>query len=142
MPDNQAAKQAQTLLKSGQLLPKPMRPKGGTGPIRMAQVKQLESPKEPKESSLDPVAEARQKALTILAEVLFEYSDDSGSIAQERRGMQSIVQGAGQVSLEQAMACGMGTCKGCAIHSAQNKFKYVCSDGPVFDARDVFGDAV
>jgi tetratricopeptide (TPR) repeat protein len=102
MPNNQAAKQAQTLLKSGQLLPKPMRPKGGTGPIRMAQVKQLESPKEPKESGLDPVAEARQKALTVLAEVLFEYSDDSGSIAQERRGMQSIVEGAGQVSLEQA----------------------------------------
>ena len=39
MPESTEAKQAQTLLRSGQLLPKPLRPKGGTGPIAMAQVK-------------------------------------------------------------------------------------------------------
>jgi dihydroorotate dehydrogenase electron transfer subunit len=44
-----------------------------------------------------------------------------------------------EVALEQAMACGMGTCKGCAVHAADGGFRYVCSDGPVFDARDVFG---
>jgi len=38
MPASQEARQAQTLLKTGQLLPKPVRTKGGTGPIRMAQV--------------------------------------------------------------------------------------------------------
>lgn len=44
-----------------------------------------------------------------------------------------------QVAMEQAMACGMGTCKGCAVHAANGKFKYVCSDGPVFDARAIWG---
>ena len=44
-----------------------------------------------------------------------------------------------EVALEQAMACGMGTCKGCAVHTTDGGFKYVCSDGPVFDAREVFG---
>ena len=40
-----------------------------------------------------------------------------------------------QVALEQAMACGVGTCKGCAVHGTDGTFKYVCSDGPVFDAH-------
>ncbi len=68
------------MLKSGQLLPKPMRPQGGTGPLRMAQVKQLESPKNA-DTGLDPIAEARKRALTRLAEVLFELSDGSGQTA-------------------------------------------------------------
>ncbi len=42
-------------------------------------------------------------------------------------------------ALEQVMACGMGTCKGCAIKSSEGKFKYVCSDGPVFSAADIWG---
>jgi dihydroorotate dehydrogenase electron transfer subunit len=46
-----------------------------------------------------------------------------------------------EVALEQAMACGMGTCKGCAVHAADGKFRYVCSDGPVFDAQAIFGGA-
>ena len=41
MPNSIEARQADSLLKAGQLLPKPIRRKGGTGPIRMAQVKQL-----------------------------------------------------------------------------------------------------
>jgi tetratricopeptide (TPR) repeat protein len=100
-PDSVEAKQAQTLLKSGQLLPKPVRQKGGTGPIRMAQVKELEAPRRPVSSGLDPLAEARQKALTRLAEALFEYNDDSPA-AQERRGLQAIMRGTGQLSLQQA----------------------------------------
>ena len=50
-----------------------------------------------------------------------------------------------QVSLEQPMACGMGTCQSCIIryrpHTAEAgvewKYKLTCTDGPVFDARDV-----
>ncbi len=95
MPKSPAAKQAQTLLKTGQLLPKPVRGKGGTGPIGMAQVKQLQKPKQAA-SGLDPIAEARQKALTQLAEILFEYSDESPS-AQERRGLSAIMKGTGQL---------------------------------------------
>jgi len=101
LPQSPEAKQAQILLRSGQLLPKPVRPKGGTGPINMAKVKQLQEPKTVPASSLDPVEEARQKALTRLAEVLFEYTDESPS-AQERRGLSAIMKGTGQLSLQQS----------------------------------------
>ena len=100
LPNSPEVKQAQTLLKTGQLLPKPIRGKGGTGPIRMAQVKELQKPAKIT-SGLDPIAEARQKALTTLAELLFEYSDDSPD-AQERRGLSAIMKGTGGLSMQQA----------------------------------------
>jgi len=100
-PNSPEARQALTLLKTGQLLPKPLRGKGGTGPIRMAQVKQLQQPNARTASGLDPIAEARQKALTQLAELLFEYSDDSPS-AQERRGLSAIMKGTGKLSMQQS----------------------------------------
>src|SRR5215216_6987261 len=100
MPESGEAKQAQTLLRAGQLLPKPLRPKGGTGPIAMAQVKQLDQPKKPADSGLDPIAEARQRALTRLAEILFEYSTDDGAPAQTRRGLQALMRGTGQLSMQ------------------------------------------
>ena len=100
-PTSEEAKQAQSLLRAGQLLPKPIRPRGGTAPIAMSQVKQLAPPAKPAASSMDPVAEARQKALTMLAEMLFDYSDDSAS-AKTRRGLSAIVKGTGQLSLQQA----------------------------------------
>ena len=101
MPESPEAKQAQTILRSGQLLPKPIRPKGGTGPIAMAQVKELDKPKKQTASGLDPVAEARQKALTRLAEILFEYTTDDGAAVQARRGMQALMRGTGQLNLQQ-----------------------------------------
>ncbi|MDP1715822.1 MAG: tetratricopeptide repeat protein [Anaerolineales bacterium] len=102
LPNSPEVKQAQTFLKTGQLLPKPIRGKGGTGPIRMAQVKQLQTPHASRTASgLDPVSEARQKALTQLAELLFEYSDESPS-SQERRGLFEIMKGTGNVSMQQA----------------------------------------
>ena len=102
LPNSPEVKQAQTQLKTGQLLPKPIRGKGGTGPIRMSQVKQLQQPDSTRSASgLDPVAEARQKALTQLAELLFEFSDDSPS-AQERKGISAIMKGTGGLSLQQS----------------------------------------
>jgi dihydroorotate dehydrogenase electron transfer subunit len=44
-----------------------------------------------------------------------------------------------QVALESPMACGMGTCKGCAVLAASGEYKYVCSDGPVFDSAAIWG---
>lgn len=45
------------------------------------------------------------------------------------------------VSLEERMACGVGACMGCVceVISADGKTKYktVCSDGPVFDAKEI-----
>lgn len=47
-----------------------------------------------------------------------------------------------QISLESAMACGFGVCLGCAVEKAGNRGAYlhVCTDGPVFDSRDVLID--
>lgn len=101
VPNSAEARQALSLLKTGQILPKPMRPRGGTAPIAMSKVRQLQEPTPDSASNIDPVAEARQKAMTTLAEILFEYTDDSPS-AQERRGLSAIVRGTGQLSLQQA----------------------------------------
>ena len=102
MPESDEAREAMTLLRNGQILPKPVRPKGGTGPIAMAQVKELDQPKKDADSGLDPISEARQKALTRLAEILFEYSTDDGQTAQARRGLQSLMRGTGQISMQQS----------------------------------------
>jgi tetratricopeptide (TPR) repeat protein len=98
LPDSPEVRQAQTLLKMGQLLPKPIRSKGGTGPLRMAQVKELQKPQKIA-SGLDPLAEARQKALTHLAESLFEFTDESPA-AQERRGLSALMKGTGKLSVQ------------------------------------------
>jgi len=47
-----------------------------------------------------------------------------------------------QLALERHMACGMGTCQSCVVKiRADNErgweFKLCCTDGPVFDARDI-----
>jgi len=45
-----------------------------------------------------------------------------------------------QVSLEAAMACGLGACQGCAVKAVPGKdraYWHVCQDGPVFFATDV-----
>ena len=40
-----------------------------------------------------------------------------------------------QVSVESAMACGMGACLGCARPAVSGGYVHVCLDGPVFDAE-------
>lgn len=42
-----------------------------------------------------------------------------------------------QVSIEAMMACGMGACLGCAVKMCDDaaRYRHVCTDGPVFDAR-------
>lgn len=41
------------------------------------------------------------------------------------------------LSLEEQMACGIGVCLGCAIPARSRPYRYVCSNGPVFEAADV-----
>jgi dihydroorotate dehydrogenase electron transfer subunit len=41
------------------------------------------------------------------------------------------------LSLEEQMACGIGVCLGCAVPARSRPFRYVCSNGPIFDAADV-----
>ncbi|MBN2029745.1 dihydroorotate dehydrogenase electron transfer subunit [bacterium] len=45
-----------------------------------------------------------------------------------------------QVSLEETMACGVGVCQGCAVMLKNEGFRMVCSDGPVFDLKNVAFD--
>jgi len=99
MPNSPEAKQAKSLLKNKQMLPKPVRQKGGTGPLRMAQVRQLEAPK-PAEEGLDPIAEARRKALNRMAEVLFELYSEGGDKAPPPRSVQAFVRGTDPLSLK------------------------------------------
>ena len=42
------------------------------------------------------------------------------------------------LSLEAPMACGMGACLGCAVPARDRPFLYVCKDGPVFPAEEVW----
>lgn len=48
-----------------------------------------------------------------------------------------------QISLEERMACGIGTCVGCVV-KIKNKngweYKKVCKDGPVFPSEEVLWD--
>ena len=48
----------------------------------------------------------------------------------------------GQLSLEELMLCGFGVCSGCVVEArpakqGYDRFRRVCYDGPVFDAREV-----
>jgi len=40
------------------------------------------------------------------------------------------------VSLEENMACGIGSCMGCSV-KAKDGYRRVCKEGPVFRAEDI-----
>jgi dihydroorotate dehydrogenase electron transfer subunit len=42
----------------------------------------------------------------------------------------------GQAACEEVMACALGACLGCSIHTTKG-FRTVCCDGPVFDLQEV-----
>jgi len=51
-----------------------------------------------------------------------------------------------QLAMERHMACGMGTCQSCVVKVRDESpagwsYKLCCTDGPVFDARDIVWDA-
>jgi tetratricopeptide (TPR) repeat protein len=80
-PNSPEAQQALSMLQGKRLLPKPMRQRGSTGPLRMARVREMEPQKDAESvvegESPDPISEARQKALTALAGLLFDVSEDT-----------------------------------------------------------------
>jgi dihydroorotate dehydrogenase electron transfer subunit len=45
-----------------------------------------------------------------------------------------------QVSAEEKMACGVGVCAGCGIRLKRGEYRMVCSDGPVFDLKEMVFD--
>lgn len=42
-----------------------------------------------------------------------------------------------QVSVEEHMGCGVGTCQGCVVRSADGRWVKSCVEGPVFEAREL-----
>ena len=61
------------------------------------------------------------------------------------RKVSSMCSGKGircQVSVEAAMACGVGACQGCAVRSKKKQpaYYHVCKDGPVFYAEEIVWD--
>ncbi len=42
-----------------------------------------------------------------------------------------------QVSMETSMACGMGACLGCIVPVEKGGYAHACSDGPVFNAKEL-----
>ncbi len=99
-PQSGELQQALNLVRQGKVLPRPTRPKGGTGPLRMAAVKELSAPRQLIQESPDPINEARQQALRVFADVLFDMEDDSDN-AVVRRGLASIVKNTNQVNVQQ-----------------------------------------
>ncbi len=97
-PQSKEAQTAARLVAEGHLLPKPARPKGGTGPLRMARVKQLAAPKGSQTRVLrDPVAEAVHRALRWLADILFEISDEGEGDLQARASLRGLMHNTGSL---------------------------------------------
>ena len=107
-PANTNAKKALDMIQKDQNLPLPVRRKGGTGPVRMAQVRQLEglpeeeTPEAP--AHYDPITETRLRALKEMAALLFESTDENANLSGQvnRRGAASISRGTGTLSAEKA----------------------------------------
>lgn len=41
------------------------------------------------------------------------------------------------VAVEQVMACGVGACMGCAVKTVDGEYKRACTEGPVFNSREL-----
>lgn len=88
IPGSPEIQQAQSMLHNNQQLPLPMRQKGTTGPMRMAQVRQIESGQvegEEEPAHYDPITETRLKALKEMASLLFDQGEESPAAGQVTR---------------------------------------------------------
>ena len=103
MPDSLDAQQTLTLLRTNQRLPTPQRPRRSTGPIQVKESRQLKAPEKEPLSSLDPIADARQKAIVQLAALLFDQAEEAGPAGQgARRNISSLTRGTGGLTASEA----------------------------------------
>jgi tetratricopeptide (TPR) repeat protein len=95
VPNSKEASLALSILQSGKYLPRPTRPSGGTGPLVTSHGRKVQATmnEEAERPRLDPIQEAKQKATTMLAELLFEQEEAQGP--QNRQALTSIVKGTG-----------------------------------------------
>ncbi|MCH7663380.1 MAG: tetratricopeptide repeat protein, partial [Chloroflexi bacterium] len=100
-PKSKEVAQALELLKSNKMLAKPTRQRGATGPLQMAKIQQKSSPSqtnydegEAVKETHDPITEASQKALGVLAERIFDSPEEKDiEEAPAPRGLKSITKG-------------------------------------------------
>jgi tetratricopeptide (TPR) repeat protein len=99
LPNSSEAHQALELLREFKPLPKPVRSRGSTAPLRLSQTRQIESARPAEVNpNMDPVAEAHQRAIAVLAGMLFEQVDDLDEGEQAaRRDLKAIVDNSTQV---------------------------------------------
>jgi tetratricopeptide (TPR) repeat protein len=95
-PHGKETQNALTLVQAGQLLSKPTRRQGGTGPIIMSQVRKFDQNVVPSRigRSTDPITETKQNALIALAGFLFEQQGAANS-ARPSRGNDPKQNGSG-----------------------------------------------
>lgn len=93
MPESYEARRALTMISSNQALPRPEKPRLPAGAAPAAQAapakNQAALEAEAAEKGRDPISEARQKALIVLAGVLFEQAQDAPP-SQSLRTLKSI----------------------------------------------------
>ncbi|HNT54958.1 MAG TPA: tetratricopeptide repeat protein [Anaerolineaceae bacterium] len=103
-PESPEVNQAVAMLRTGQMLPPPPRPRGGTAPMRMAAARQNAlAPAAADQPLLTPVAEARKRALVQIAALLFEQSETmaQNEVQAARRGIGSLTRGTGGLTMDQ-----------------------------------------
>ncbi len=98
LPGNDEARQMLTMIKANQPLPKPARPSGSTALLNAPRARRMDSEDTTPLSSahLDPISDARQKALVVLAGFLFEQDDEVIEEPVARRGLSSLARGTNQ----------------------------------------------
>jgi tetratricopeptide (TPR) repeat protein len=102
LPGNDEARQMLSMIKANQLLPKPGRPAESAAALAASRARKIEAEENSAQptANLDPIAEARQKALIILAGFLFEQDDDVIEELTPRRDLSSITRGTSTSSPE------------------------------------------
>ncbi len=94
MPDSVDAQQSRMLVSTNQELPLPERPQVDTGPLSKEHVLKLAMPKVEPIKEMDPIEEARQKALEVLAGLLFDQEDGLNlDLNNNRRGLNALARG-------------------------------------------------
>ncbi len=96
LPDSEEARQSKGMIRAGTLLPKPERPRGGTGALGKTEKKPTPKSAEIIEEASDSnaIEEAYSVALSNLAGLFFEKSnDDAGAEPSTSSDMEAIVDG-------------------------------------------------
>jgi tetratricopeptide (TPR) repeat protein len=99
VPNSKEANLALTLLQSGKPLPTPSRPRISPNPAEQNRAGETSRSEVESRSRIDPIQDARQKALTLLAEILFEQEETQ--VLQPRKDLNNILKGSAGESMAQ-----------------------------------------